>query len=60
MILKRIDKLSLKSRRSYLGEFYYELHQFSRLKTRKENTKEKKRNVYDTVSELCNELLGIC
>ena len=60
MILKRIDKLYLKSRHSYLGEFYYELHQFSRLKTRKENTKEKKRNVYDTVSELCNELLGIC
>ena len=57
MILKKLIKLLLKN--SYLPEFYYDFYQFSRLKTRKESTKEKKTNVFDAASELCNELLGI-
>ena len=43
--IKKFDKLSFKSRYSYLANLYLDLGKLSRLKTQNENTKEKKMNV---------------
>ena len=55
--IEKFDKLSFKSKYSYLLKFYYDLDKLSK-KSQKENTKEKKTNVFDTASELY-ELLWI-
>ena len=53
---KKFDNLSFKSKYSFLAEFFNDLNKFNKLKTRRKNTKEKT-NVYDTASELYNDLL---
>ena len=49
MIFKKLDKLSFESKYSHLVEFY-DFDEFSRNKTRRKNTKEKKTNMYNTDS----------
>ena len=55
--MKKFDKSSFKSKCSFLVNFFNDLDKFKKLKSKKEETKEKKTNVYDTVSELYNDLL---
>ena len=57
MILKNLS-LSLESQYSFIASFSNDLDKFSRLKGQKEKTNEKA-NVYNTASELCNDLLEI-
>ena len=57
--INKFDNLSFKSKHSLLVNVFNDLDKFSRVKTHKENTKEKKTNVDDTSSELYNELLEI-
>ena len=56
--IKKFDNLSLKSKYSILAEFFNDFGKLTELKTQKEKKKEKT-NVYDTVSELYNDLLEI-
>ena len=56
--LKQFDNLSFKSKASFLANIFDDLDKFDNLKPRKEKTKEKKTNMYDSVSELYNDLLG--
>ena len=53
----KFDELSFKSKYSFLAELFNDLNKFNKLKTQKEK-KKKKGNVYDTVSQFYNELLG--
>ena len=52
MIVKKIDNLSLETKYSFSAEFFNDLDKFNKLRTQKE-----KKNVYDTFSELYNNLL---
>ena len=54
--IEKFDKLSFKSKYSYLLKFYYDPDKLSKKSKEKKNTKEKKTNVFDTASEL-HELL---
>ena len=54
---KKFDSLSFNSKYSFLPEFFNDLNKFNMPKTQKEETKNKNANVYDTASELYNELL---
>ena len=56
--LKQFDNLSFKSKASFLANIFDDLDKFDNLKPQKEKTKEKKTNMYDSVSELYNDLLG--
>ena len=55
---KKIDNLSLESNYSFLATLLNDLDKFRKLKTQKEETKEKKTNVYNTDIELYNNFLG--
>ena len=52
VISKKFDRFSLKSKYSFLANIFNDLDKFTRVKTQKE-----KRNVYDTASELYNDLV---
>ena len=56
---KKFDKLSFKSKYSFPIDFFNDLNEFNNLNTQKEKTqKKKKTNMYDTASELYNNLLA--
>ena len=57
--MKNLIAFLIESKYLYLTDFYYDVHNFSRLEPQKENTNEKKLNEYDTSSELYNEFIGI-
>ena len=59
MIEKKFDNLSLKSKHSFLNEFFHDLDKLNNLNPKKERTKERKINVYDKTSELYHDFLGI-
>ena len=50
--IKKFDKLSLKSKYSFLADFFNDLDKFNRLKPQIEKATEKKTNVFNTASEL--------
>ena len=52
VISKKFDRFSLKPKYSFLANIFNDLDKFMRVKTQKE-----KRNVHDTASELCNDLV---
>ena len=52
VISKKFDRFSLKPKYSFLANIFNDLDKFTRVKTQKE-----KRNVYDTASELYNDLV---
>ena len=54
---KKIENLSLESKYSFLAKHYNDLDKFSKLKLQKQKTRKKKTNIYDTSSELYNDLL---
>ena len=54
--IKKFDNLSSRSKWSFLF-FFNDLNKSNKLKIQKEQAKEKKTNLYDTISELCNNLL---
>ena len=54
---KKIENLSLESKYSFLAKHYNDLDKFSKLKLQKQKTRKKKTNIYDTSSELHNDLL---
>ena len=54
---KKIENLSLESKYSFLAKYYNDLDKFSKLKLQKQKTRKKKTNIYDTSSELYNDLL---
>ena len=54
--IKKFYNLSLQPKYSFLVDFFNDLDKFSNLKT----LKEKNTNVYDTASELHNDLLETC
>ena len=54
-MVKRINNLSLKWKYSFLIDFVKVLNKFDKLKTQKEKQK-KTKNVYDTASEVYNDL----
>ena len=54
--MKMFESLSFKSKYSFPVNFFDDLDKFSDLKPQKE----KKTNVYNTTSELFNDLLEIC
>ena len=56
--IRKTNKLSFRSKYSYLCEFYYDLDKFNGQKTQNEKNKREKKCVY-TVSELYNKLLEI-
>ena len=58
VILKKSDILSLKSKHLFLVEFFDDLNKFNMLNPQKESTKKRKTNVYDTASDLYNDLLA--
>ena len=59
MILKKMNKLSIKSKKSFLSDFSSDLNKFSSIRPRNENTKNRKTKVHDTTLELYNEFLDI-
>ena len=60
-LIKQLKKknLSLKSKHPFLANFFDNLDKSIKLKTQKGKTNKKKPNVYNTVSKLYNDLLGI-
>ena len=58
VILKKVDNLSLESKHLFLVEFFNDLNKFNMLNPQKESTKKRKTNVYDTASDLYNDLLA--
>ena len=60
MIVKKIDKLSVKSKYSFIANFFNDLDKLNKPKTQKEKI-EKKREIciIHTASDLHNDLLGI-
>ena len=55
--IKKFANLSLKSKYSFLANFFNDLNKFNSLKVQKEKQKKKKTNEYDTASKLYNVLL---
>ena len=56
---KKLDKLSLKSKHLFLVTFIYDLDKFTKLKTQKERTQNKKINVYNKATELYSDFPSI-
>ena len=57
--IKNSDNFSFKSMYSFLIRFFNDLDKSNKLMPQKEETKEKKTNVYNTASELYNDFLEI-
>ena len=55
--MKKFDNHSLKPKHSFLLYFFDDLNKFIKLNPQKEETEDKKTNVYQNISELYNRLL---